>query len=160
MPHITVQTISGDSFTTGASTGWQIIHIYRGKHCPLCRQFLTELNASLEEFTAVGVDFIAISADTQDRAVAQVAEEGWKFTVGYGLTKEQMHTLGVYSTTPLPTEDVDHEFAEPAFFIVNPEGMMHVISLTTAPSAVERVRGALVTPPYKMTEPSSAASIR
>ena len=133
MPQITVSLIDGNKFTTGTNTGWQIVYIYRGKHCPLCRQFLTELNESLDQLTEMGVDFVAVSADSSEQALEQSSTEKWKFKVGYGLAPEDMQTLGVYVTEPLSNEDVHHVFAEPAFYIINPERNMHVISLTTAP---------------------------
>ena len=144
MPEIIVPLIAGGTYKTGTNTGWEIIHVYRGAHCPLCRQFLTELNGSLDQLTEMDVNFVAISADSMEKAQAQALSEGWKFNVGYGLTPELMRILGVYITSPLPNEAVDHEFAEPAFFIVNPERKMHIISLTTAPIIRADVKSLIV----------------
>lgn len=135
MPVVTVEKVGGGRLATGSTTGWQVVFVYRGTRCPLCRKYLGELNTCLEAFTALGAEVVAISADTREEAEAQVQHEGWRFAVGYGLTVEQMRQLGVYISEPRSSQETDRPFAEPGLFAVNPEGRMQVIDLSNAPAA-------------------------
>ncbi len=135
MPVITVEKVGGGQLVTGSADGWQVVFIYRGTHCPLCRKYLGELNTCLDDFAALGVQIVAISADTREKAEAQVQQEGWQFAVGYGLTIEQMRELGVYISEPRSAQETDRPFAEPGLFVVNPEHRMQVINLSNAPAA-------------------------
>ncbi len=64
--------------------------VYRGKHCPLCKRDFKTLNEMLGELRQASVTVVAVSADSKDEAAADVANEGWEFSVGYGSTQEQM----------------------------------------------------------------------
>ena len=81
MPVITVEKVGGGQLVTGSADGWQVVFIYRGAHCPLCRKYLGELNTCLDDFAALGVQIVTISADTREKAEAQVQQEGWQFAV-------------------------------------------------------------------------------
>ncbi|MEE9157571.1 MAG: redoxin domain-containing protein, partial [Gammaproteobacteria bacterium] len=62
-----------------------MIVAYRGLHCPICRPYLSELDRNLEEFQKRGVEVIAVSTDTLERA-AQTKDE-WKLRnlrIAYG----------------------------------------------------------------------------
>ena len=48
-----------------ASNGWKMIIVYRGQHCPLCTNFLNALEQYLPELNEIGVDLVALSADSQ-----------------------------------------------------------------------------------------------
>ena len=47
---------------------------YRGLHCPMCRNYLKELNEQIGAFTARGVEVVAVSSDGKDRAEAAKAD--------------------------------------------------------------------------------------
>ncbi len=135
MPVMTTAKVGGGEISIGSSTGWQVVFVYRGKHCPLCRKYLGELNGQLEEFGAMGVSLVTVSADTQEKAEKEVEEEGWHFPVGYGLTMEQMQELGVYISEPRSPEETDRPFAEPGLFVVNPDHKMQIIDISNAPAS-------------------------
>ena len=135
MPVMTAEKVGGGQISIGSADGWQIVFVYRGKHCPLCRKYLGELNGQLEEFSSLGAEVIAVSADTSEKAETEVAEEGWCFPVGYGLTVKQMHELGVYVSEPRSFEETDRPFAEPGLFVVNPDHKMQIIDISNAPAA-------------------------
>ena len=135
MPVMTTEKVGGGQISIGTADGWQVVFVYRGKHCPLCRRYLRELNSQLEEFGSIGMDLVVVSADTREKAEKEVEEEGWRFPVGYGLTMEQMHELGVYISEPRSAEETDRPFAEPGLFVVNPDHKMQVIDISNAPAA-------------------------
>lgn len=112
---------------------WQMLVIYRGKHCPVCRCYLKGLDGLLEEFQQHNVEVTAVSADTQEKAETEVREEGWRFPVGYGLTPPQMKDLGLYVSDPRSPQETDRPFAEPGLFLVNPDGKAQIIDISNAP---------------------------
>jgi peroxiredoxin len=107
--------------------------VYRGKHCPLCKKYLETLDGLYDELKSAGVTVAAVSADTREKAEADVAAEGWRFPVGYGLTTAQMRTLGLYISEPRSAQETDRPFAEPGLFVVNPEGRVQIVDISNAP---------------------------
>jgi hypothetical protein len=87
------------------------------------------------ELTAAGITTVAVSADTKEKAAADVGEFGWTFPVGYGLTVDQMRTLGLYISEPRSPQETDRPFAEPGLFVVNPAGQIQIIDISNAPFA-------------------------
>ena len=47
---------------------FEMIVVYRGLHCPICKTYLGELDSKLPEFAKRGVDVIAVSTDSRERA--------------------------------------------------------------------------------------------
>jgi peroxiredoxin len=84
-----VPKLDGGSITLGQPENghdWQLVVVYRGKHCPMCTTYLKEMNGLLSAFHAAGVD--AISADPKEKAKAQMEQINPNFTVGYDLGGE------------------------------------------------------------------------
>ena len=81
-----------------------------------------------------------------EKAEADVKEFGWDFTVGYGLTQEQMRTLGLYISEPRSPQETDRPFAEPAVFLVRPDNRVQIVDIANAPFAradLEQILGGL-----------------
>ncbi|MCP8900600.1 peroxiredoxin-like family protein [Gilvimarinus xylanilyticus] len=112
---------------------WRLIVIYRGKHCPLCTNHLKKLNHQLPEFRTLGVDVVAVSADSAVQAREQMKSVAPDFEVGYGLSVAQMRRLGLYISTPLANTETDHPFAEPALFAINRKGELFVVDIANVP---------------------------
>jgi peroxiredoxin len=134
MPAFKTPKVGGGELMVGTSDTWQLVYVYRGKHCPLCRKFLTELSSKLDDFTLLGVDVAVVSADNGEKAGSEAAEEGWRFPVGYDLSVNQMRQLGLYISEPRDADETDRPFAEPAMFILNPKRQMHIISIANSPA--------------------------
>lgn len=135
-PVMTVPRLGGGQLALGEPEGshdWQLIAVYRGKHCPLCTRFLTELNESLPELNALGVDVIAVSGDPEVKAQEQCGPLDLKYEVGYDLSIKQMQELGLFISHPRSPEETDQPFAEPGTFIVNGQGLLQVVSLSNIP---------------------------
>ena len=53
MPAIELPRWGGGTVTTGgARPRWQLVVVYRGKHCPICKRYLTGLKDLVEPFKA------------------------------------------------------------------------------------------------------------
>ena len=135
-PNITVPKLGGGEITLGkpaAPNDWQLVIAYRGKHCPLCTRFLTELNDSLSAFSDLKVDVVAVSADPVEKAQAQIEPLAVGYSVGYDLSLEQMTELGLYISNPRSPEETDRPFAEPGAFVINDKGEIQLIDISNAP---------------------------
>ncbi len=127
--------VSGDRVDPATGSGWRVLIVYRGKHCPLCKTYLNTLDEMLEEFHAANIAVSTVSADGKEKAEAEVAECGWKFPVGYDLSVDQMRQLGLYVSDPRSPQETDRPFAEPALFVINPDGNTQIIDISNAPFA-------------------------
>lgn len=116
----------------GAS-GWRLLVVYRGKHCPLCKAYLKTLGEMKSDFETAQIAVMTLSADPKEKAESEALEEGWDFPVGYGLTPVQMRELGLYISDPRTPQETDRPFAEPAIFAINPDGNVQVIDISNAP---------------------------
>jgi peroxiredoxin len=114
---------------------WQMVVVYRGKHCPICKTYLAELERAAPDFAKAGVGIVAISSDPEDRARSFTDEIGVSFPVGYGLSIDQMRKLGLYVSEPRSEKETDRPFAEPGLFVINAEGRLQVVDISNAPFA-------------------------
>ena len=67
-PELVVKKLGGGEFKLGVPQNgatWQMVVVYRGKHCPLCTKYLAKIHGMKEEFLSAGVDIVAVSADTK-----------------------------------------------------------------------------------------------
>lgn len=125
----------GGRLNPAAMTGWRMLVVYRGAHCPLCKTYLKTLEELKPAFAEAGIAVAALSADPADRAVAEASEQGWTFPVGYDLTPDQMRGLGLYVSAPRSSQETDRPFAEPGVFVINPDGAVQIVDISNAPFA-------------------------
>ncbi|MGE0521632.1 MAG: peroxiredoxin-like family protein [Variibacter sp.] len=135
MPSLSMPKVGGGELVLGGAKGWVMIVVYRGKHCPICRTYLKTLDGLLDQYKDAGVNVVAVSADTKEKAESQAQDEGWRFPVGYELSQEQMRMLGLYISEPRSAQETDRPFPEPGLFAINPEGKVQVVDVSNAPFA-------------------------
>jgi len=150
-PAITIKRLGGGEINLAAKAkpetpfNWRLIVVYRGKHCPFCTEHLEELKRLAPDFREEGIEVVAISADTEARAMAQIPVLDLNYDVGYGLTIKEMQELGLYISSPRSELESDRPFAEPAAFVVNHDGEAQVICISniafTRPELKELLRG-------------------
>ncbi|MUK43878.1 redoxin family protein [Aliivibrio fischeri] len=112
---------------------WKLVVVYRGKHCPLCTRYLNELETLKSRFLALGVDIVAVSADSEAQLTSHMAQLSVSFPIAYGLTIEQMQMLGLYISEPRSEQETDHIFAEPGLFVINEKEQVQVIDISNGP---------------------------
>ena len=137
-PAIELATVSGEQITLGKpqnGTDWQMVVVYRGKHCPLCTRYLNEVEKLKADFLEIGVDIVAVSADSQAQANAHMEQLAVSYPIAYGLSIKQMQTLGLYISNPRSAQETDHPFAEPGLFVVNEKGQVQVLDISNGPFA-------------------------
>lgn len=134
-PEVSVSTVGGGTVSLGreGAGDWHLVIVYRGKHCPICHKYLAEIQEKLAGFADINISVTTVSSDPEDRAQAFKDELGLTLPVGYGLTIEQMQTLGIYISRPGKSTDPEWNFSEPAAFLVDNNGILRVVELTNVP---------------------------
>lgn len=137
VPALRVSTTAGETWDLAARKPSQftMVVVYRGLHCPICKTYLKNLEARVDDFIARGVDVIAVSSDSRERAEA--ARQQWgldKLTVGYGLSVASAREWGLYVSRAIKESEPD-QFAEPGIFIVRPDRTLYWASISTMPFA-------------------------
>ncbi|MDA7746761.1 peroxiredoxin family protein [Psychromonas sp.] len=112
---------------------WQMLVVYRGKHCPLCVRYLNLVEEHQEALKAIGVSVTAVSADSKAQLEENMEKLTITFPITYGLTEAQMKKLGLYISAPRSEQETDHNFAEPALFVINAEGTLQAVDISNAP---------------------------
>ena len=121
----------GQTITEGAT--WHMVVVYRGKHCPLCTRYLNLLEEYKTKLADIGVDVMAVSADSKDQLEEHIQKLNVSFPIAYGLTEVQMKQLGLYVSMPRHEQETDHNFAEPALFVLNGDNEIHTAEIANAP---------------------------
>ncbi|MEW9919063.1 redoxin domain-containing protein [Marimonas sp. MJW-29] len=137
-PRQDVGQVGGGKLTLGAPRGghdWQMVVVYRGLHCPLCKKYLAQLDGMVDEFAEQGIDVIAVSGDPEEKAQAMAEEKSLSLTIGYGLSIPQMKSLGLYVSDPRSPKETDRPFPEPGLFIINGAGNIQIVDISNAPFA-------------------------
>lgn len=138
-PRIDVPLVSGGTLALGNGTSqadnWRLVVIYRGKHCPICMRYLTQLENLKADFEAAGLDVVAISGDGYEKAAAVAKDNTLSFPVGYDLSISQMEELGLYISDPRSPKETDQPFPEPGLFVIRPDNVIQIIDISNAPFA-------------------------
>lgn len=139
-PSLSLPTLNHGQFdlTTENSDRGTVICFYRGLHCPICANYLTELEKKVDDFAERGVKTIAISSDgierTQEMADKISAE---KLRFAYDLPLEKAREWGLYISTSRGKTSIGIEepalFSEPGLFMVTPEQTLYYGSVQTMP---------------------------
>jgi len=108
---------------------------YRGLHCPICKTYLRDLDRKLAEFEALGVEAVAASTDTRERAEQPKAEWGIEhLSIASGLGIEQARAWGLFISAGIKDGEPSL-FAEPGPFLIRPDQTLYAASIQTMPFA-------------------------
>jgi peroxiredoxin len=142
VPALNLALTTGERFVLGAQPGdkFDLLVFYRGLHCPICAKYLMELERLAPEFASRGVQVVAISSDTEERAKAMADKVGAKAVkFAYGLSLRSAREWGLYISTSRGTTSIGIEepelFSEPGVFIVRPDGTLYYGAAQTMPFA-------------------------
>jgi peroxiredoxin len=142
VPELAVPTLSGATWTLAAARPerFALIVFYRGVHCPICKTYVGELVRLLPDFAQRGVEVIAVSTDTEERA--RRAQADWNLAplqIGYALPLPVARGWGLYvsngrGVTSLGIEE-PAQFSEPGLFLVRPDRTLYYGAVQTMPFA-------------------------
>ncbi len=108
-----------------------LLAFYRGLHCPACKAWLHKLDGLAGEFRDLGVEPIALSTDSIDRA--RTARDDWglkTLPVGYGLPIDTARAWGLAISESIAEKEPPW-FAEPGVFLVRPDATLYMSSIQT-----------------------------
>lgn len=147
-PELTATMLDGSKATLGAPRAgavsdalpaWQMVVLYRGQHCPMCTEYLKQLDSHIDALQEISIDVLAVSADSKEQLDAHLTRTdkhaigAVNFPFAYGLDQAALEALGAYVSVPRSAQETDHNFAEPALFVVNEEGSLHVVEYSNNP---------------------------
>ncbi len=142
VPALDVPLVGGGSWKLGATRpdNFTMVVFFRGLHCPICGRYLADLENKLGEFAEKGVEVVAISSDSEERATESKSKWGLdKLPLGYGLTLEMAREWGLYISSSNGVTSSGYEepalFSEPGLFIIRPDGTLYFGTVQTMPFA-------------------------
>ena len=141
-PEMSFPLVGGGTWTLSERKpeSLSMVVAYRGAHCPMCRNYLKELNERIGEFTARGVDVVAVSSDGKERA--EKAKTDWELPdvpIAYDLSIDKARELELPISTSRGKTSIGIEepamFNEPGLFLVKPDGTLYAAFIQTMPFA-------------------------
>jgi len=139
-PELIVETLDHGRFDLAAERPERLtlVCFYRGLHCPVCTNYLKELERLTPAFAERGVGTIAISSDGETRA-REMAEKiaAKNLRVGYGLELSRAREWGLYISASRGKSSIGIEepalFSEPGVFLVKPDQTIYYLSVQSMP---------------------------
>ena len=136
-PNLAVGTLESGCFDLTAETPSRmtLICFYRGFHCPVCSNYLKELDRLTPAFADRGVTTIAISSDTEDRArrMSQKIEFRPPAYWLLGLELSDAREWGLYISASRGESSIGIEepalFSEPGVFLVKPDHSIYYLAV-------------------------------
>ena len=139
-PNLEVQILAGDRFRLAeeAPNRLTLVSFYRGLHCPICANYLKELERLTPAFGERGVATVAISSDDQSRAQAMAEKIGTSnLRIGYGLPLDVARAWGLYISSGRGKTSIGIEepalFSEPGVFLIKPDNSIYYLSVQSMP---------------------------
>ena len=134
-PALTLPLVGGGTWSLAEQSpkSFTMVVFYRGMHCPVCKMYLTKLNALTDMAAAAGVNVVAVSMDPEDRATQTKTDwELGNVDLAYGATADDVRNWGLYLSTAFK-EVENAQFAEPGLFWVRPDGRLYLIDISNMP---------------------------
>jgi peroxiredoxin len=134
-PELDVSLVGGGAFRLAdrRPRTFTMVVFFRGLHCPVCQAQLRELDRRLDELTARGIDVVAVSAETRERAERLVV--GWNLRhlrVAYALEEETMRSWGLFVSRGMGDSE-PALFNEPGLFLIDADGRVYYTSILSMP---------------------------
>jgi peroxiredoxin len=136
-PALSLPLVGGGIWDLSAQTpdAVTMIVVYRGYHCPLCKDYLAKLDALTPAFEDAGVSVVAVSMDGEERSGKVRDEWGVSATpIAYGMSEETARSWGLWISKSIKEVEAD-VFAEPGLYWVLPDGNLYLITIGSMPFA-------------------------
>ncbi len=141
-PNLTVTTLQHGEFdlTREDPSFMTLLCFYRGLHCPVCGNYLKELERMTPAFEERGVGTIAISSDGEERARQMADKIGAEhLRIGHGLSLNVARQWGLYISASRGKTSIGIEepqlFSEPGVFLIKPNQTVYWLSVQSMPFA-------------------------
>ena len=141
-PDLAVETLKAARFDLVAENPslMTLVCFYRGLHCPVCSNYLKELDRLTPAFADRGVTTIAISSDTEERAHRMSQKiSSVHLRIGFGLKLADARKWGLYISASRGESTIGIEepalFSEPGVFLVKPDRSIYYLAVQSMPFA-------------------------
>lgn len=139
-PNLAVETLDHGRFDISSENPplMTLVCFYRGLHCPICANYLKELERLSASFAERGVSTIAISSDEIGRA-RQMADKvaAKSLRIGYGLPLAVARKWGLYISASRGKTSLGIEepplFSEPGVFLIKLDQTIYYLSVQSMP---------------------------
>lgn len=136
-PHLNIPLVGGGHWSLDEQNPdyMTMVIFYRGLHCPVCKTYLESLQKFAGDFSKRGVEFIAVSADPEDRAAKAKSE--WDIPdvpIGYDFDPREADEWGLFVSDAI-SEKETALFVEPGLFLIKPDNSIYFGSVQTMPFA-------------------------
>lgn len=139
-PELSVETLSSGHFDLADEhpERMTLVCFYRGLHCPICANYLKELERLTPAFEQRGVSTIAISTDDESRASEMARKVGaQRLRIGYGLPLSVARDWGLYVSASRGKTSIGIDepalFSEPGVFLIRPDRTIYYLSVQSMP---------------------------
>ena len=139
-PALAVETLSGTPYDLSLEkpARFSLVCFYRGLHCPVCSNYLRELDRLTPGLGERGVTTVAISSDTEERARQMSQKIGAvNLRIGYGLELPKARKWGLYISASRGESSIGivepSLFSEPGVFLLRPDQSKYYISVQSMP---------------------------
>lgn len=135
VPKLTVNLVNDTKWTLQEQKpkNFTLIFFYRGKHCPVCKKQLEQLQKKVGDFKKRGVNLIAISANTEE--IAKETYKEWAIEdipLGYGISIEEARNWGLFISNGIKEKE-PKQFTEPGLFLIDKDEKMYWESIQSMP---------------------------
>ncbi|GAA0871718.1 peroxiredoxin-like family protein [Gangjinia marincola] len=135
-PELSLSLINGTQWKLSEQDAKQftMIVVYRGLHCPVCKNYLKNLQDHIDEFIDRGVNVVAVSSDTEEKANKAFSQ--WKIgdlPVGYQWSLDEARKWGLFISDGI--NDEPDQFIEPGLFLIRSDQSMYYQSIQNMPFA-------------------------
>ncbi|MBI4213778.1 MAG: peroxiredoxin family protein [Chloroflexi bacterium] len=127
-PDVTLLSSEGSETSLGDLWGRGITAVlfYRGDFCPACNRYLHSVQEREDDLRETGLQIVAVSADRPEAERQTVERHALWFPVLSDPTREAINAYDVVYN--------EHEgHAEPAVFLVSPDGVIRYEAITSGP---------------------------
>ena len=137
VPEIKVKTLQGKEWVLSRQKPkrFTLIVFYRGHHCVVCRHYIHDLAIRLPEFEKRGINVIAISSNSKEKALQSQNE--WhteNLIIGYDFSVDEAKELGLFISKAMDEKEPDF-FFEPAIFLISADGTLFSLAVQSIPFA-------------------------
>ena len=136
-PSLVLSTLDNDAWSLEANLNKTktMIVFYRGLHCPICSDFLKQIDNQLNDYKKSNTEVIAVSMDSKERAKKAKSEWNIKnLNIAFGLTEEKAREWNLYISRSIKEAEAD-VFCEPGLFIIKEDGSLYLVNTSNMPFA-------------------------
>ena len=136
-PELSLNLVGGGTWLLSDQTPqhFTMVIFYRGLHCPVCKNYLYNLNTMMDQILELGFSVVVASMDTKEKAEKTKADWGLdRVDVAYGLDIGMAQKWGLYISTSIKEAENDI-FSEPGLVWIRADGRLYLIDITNMPWA-------------------------